>query len=144
VEPEPGWGPGGGQEQPGEQRRVAVGFAVVGGAGVGDVGGGGREDVVVDVGVGEGGVGVLVEAVEEEDEAEGDGGGEDEGGREEGGHCGRGSGVAGVGTGIASIAAYLACLKGTHSRVSLLHGISMENEDRAAEKGMTKAWRLRT
>lgn len=112
MEPKPLWGPGGGEEYPSEEGCVAVGFALVGGVPVRDVGSGGGEDVVVDVGVGQGGVRVLVEAVEEEHEAEGDREGEDEGGREGGGHCGKGGGIAAmelgtreVGIGIASIEA---------------------------------------
>ena len=76
---------GSGQEEPGEEGGVAVGFAGVGGLGVGDEAGGVGEDIVVYVGVFEGGVGILVETPEEEDEAEESSEGEDgEGGGEEG------------------------------------------------------------
>lgn len=63
-------GRGGGDEHPGEQRRVAVRFPVVGAEALGYIAGGVGEDEVVDVGVFDGGVGVLPDAVEEEDEAE--------------------------------------------------------------------------
>jgi len=59
--------PGGrGEEEPCQERGVAVGFAVIGGGVVGDEAGGVGEDEVVDVSVFDGGVGILEEAVEEE------------------------------------------------------------------------------
>ena len=60
------------EEEPGEQRRVAVGVSVVGGAASRDEARGVREDEVVDVGVFHGRVGVLEEAVEEENDAQED------------------------------------------------------------------------
>lgn len=85
--PPPRAGPGGGQQQPGEQRRVAVRLAGVGRLAVGDEARGVGEDVVVNVGVLERRVRVLHEAVEEERDAEGDGSREDaQGAGEEPGH----------------------------------------------------------
>lgn len=72
------------EQQPGEQRRVAVGVAGVRGVTGGEEAGRVGEDEVVDVGVLEGRVGVLPEAVDEKDEAEEGGDGEEGNGRRRG------------------------------------------------------------
>lgn len=72
-------GPRGREENPCEQRRVAVGLACIGAFASSYRTRGVGEDEVVDVGVLEGRIGVLPEAVEEEDEAQ-EGGDKEEGG----------------------------------------------------------------
>ena len=92
MKPEPLRFVSGGQQEPGQQGRVAICFAVIGRAAEGDVRGGRGEDIVVNVGIREWRVSILVETVEKQYQAESDCGSKDFGNREESGHA-EGAGV---------------------------------------------------